>query len=175
MRLLRNLLLLLAACLLAIAAGLLVARVQAATTNTLYLPLVSGPALPPLVWDSEWADELGVSLERSACPAGCWRLTSLDIRDGDEGAGRHALYVKAYGTEQLADVPFRVTWPDGEATALTKSAPEWGDIALWRCYDHTRGPGPYSGSVGADSDTIHGMGLPQCHHFSFWTEWVWQP
>lgn len=148
--------------------------------GAILLPLVAnGPEYPPLVWDEERADYLGVILERAPCVRECWRLVELDIKDDIEGAGRHAFFVKAFDNgHQLDGIPIRVSWPGGGATAQTKSPPDWGDFALWDCFFPELGEqGAYSGSIGAigQGDIIRYMGLPACNHWSFWAVYEWVP
>jgi hypothetical protein len=127
--------------------------------------------------------ELGVTVQPAqTCTAGCWRLESIDYRDENASGGLHHAFaiLRDEQGRHLEGRPWTVAWfPNGNVTVHTKPAPEWSDIALWACYAPLEGErGPYIAYAGTDwqaSDVVWGLGLPYCHHVSFYITWRWEP
>lgn len=138
-------------------------------------------AAPPLEWDHRLND-LNVSYQPAAdCSQGCWRLISARYEDRSESGENHNLYgrLRDEAGTVLAGYPWKVAWPDGSVTVMTKPAPEWSDFPLYGCYFPDQGASggyrAFAGTVEARSDSVHGMGLPYCWHVNFRLIWQWQP
>ncbi len=113
------------------------------------------------------------------CSQGCWRIADAYYLPQEESNGLHHLFGRSQDIGGAYIVaPMTLAWSDGSATANTKLPPDWGDHALWDCFFPDQGEiGGYSGWIGerANSDVISGMGLPYCHHVTYWVTWRWNP
>jgi hypothetical protein len=112
------------------------------------------------------------------CTHGCWKIVDAVYWNEGESNGLHHLFARTLDSHGNQIVqPFTVAWADGSTTAQTKPPPDYGDIPLWDCHFPDQGEtGAYRGFAGiweANSDTIHGLGLPYCQHVSFVVTWQW--
>lgn len=131
-------------------------------------------------WDPRLSD-IGVVLEPAIdCSGGCWRIIKAYYLDESESGGLHHSFIKMLDENgnQLAGMPWHVTYPDGNIRILSKAAPDWADFALYDCFNTETEHGAYSAYAGdesARSDWLENMGLPFCHHVSYGIIWQWQP
>jgi hypothetical protein len=144
----------------------------------LLLALLLAPAqAAPSTWDPR-LDALGITLEpATSCAEGCWRLVEARYEDPDEAQGLHHIWAIVQGADgrQLAGQPWTVAWPGGSAGLQTKPYPDQADFPMYASYAPDRDEsGPYRAFAGSDeaqSDTVHGMGLPLKHHVNFRLTW----
>jgi hypothetical protein len=123
-------------------------------------PPTPRPTLPPLVWDPRLT-ALGVRLEpvQISTGVGYWRLVEARWSDGQESAGKHAIYVEVLNRNGSRSVgqPVIFEWSSGRLTLLVENrpAPDWGvNFPMFAVL------GSYSARVGAElSDRVVGMGM----------------
>lgn len=144
-----------------------------AAADALAAPEAQGAVLDPRL------GSLGVRVQPAAdCSAGCYRVIGVTYLDANESGGLHHIY----GSVSGPDVRWTVTWygnaityqPGQNHGMYRGEPPSWGG-----CYDWPNvlgGPfDAFAGTVQARSDTVIGMGLPQCAHVVFNIAWAWVP
>lgn len=148
-----------------------------ATATPIVFASPTSPALP-LEWDSRF-DALNVTYQPAAnCSQGCWRLVSALYEDPNQSGGAHHIFarIRNESGSLLVDAPWHAAWPDGDIRIMTKAEPDWADYAIFACYNpdtETGGFRAYAGDIESQSDQIHGIGLPLCHHVNFRLIWQW--
>lgn len=144
------------------------------------------PEPTPPVGDRTIDPELigrGVKFEFVSPPPGTgyWRVVYAYWLDEDEadaaGPDHHILGTIARQAQEVADVPFKVTWPSGFTTIKSKA--DQSDIAY--NYDFPMSSSLNEFSIWVDdgnpSDKVSGLGMgangnPSLHT-STWIDWVW--
>lgn len=160
-----------------VVAGMLFAWAGAAPTPAVQT-VAAAPVVPakPDAWDPR-LDELGVIVSGAVdCTEGCWRITDGQFEDVGESGGNHNVYVRMYVEGvSVPDRPFHVFYPSGDARALTKPEPDWGDIPIFACYgeNETGAYGVYAGDDIQRSDRVLRVGLPECQHVNYRFSWEW--
>lgn len=128
----------------------------------------------PEYWDPR-LDQLMTVWQAPNVPAGTviWKLKSAVYENEFESGGTHSIFYKCldFNGTQLSGVRIAMSWPGGSANALTKTPPDWGDIAMsggnWCPFAPPQGP--YTGYVddGVPSYRVIGMGMPCNRHVNF--------
>jgi hypothetical protein len=126
-------------------------------------------------WVDPRAEGLGVTIERAACPDGCWRLVSARFEDETQSGGTHHIYI-----EEPHDLNLFAAVSNGVETWLVLLEKPPNEPAG----NHAMAAGNvYSAQMrGAASDSIHGMRMRgpdadsewQAHHVSWHLTFEWQ-
>ncbi len=113
-------------------------------------------------------------IDAQNCNFGCWRLQTITLRAATVGE----IAVRAYdaGTAVPAGIEWHVASSTTSQTGYTKSGALWAKLPISQCSTTTNGPySVWVGEAREQSDTLQGIGLPDCKPYIWELTWQWQP